>query len=171
LDARNEYETYGSLLDATIAIFFFGTPHHGLRTEELNQMVKDVIEDKKHMSKLLDNLSEGSEFLENQGNAFMRLLEKRRVINFYETRKTQTPKKVGICIPHSLICLYPESTKRRVPGDDTGTTTYPLLHLQPRYRYRERFVSPWQQSTRISSSSLPLLIQPTYPCALNSRDA
>jgi len=51
------------LLDLTSAIFFFGTPHQGLRTTELEAMVNDMLTKLESVaSMLLLQLREDSEF-------------------------------------------------------------------------------------------------------------
>jgi len=54
------------ILEATHTLFLFGTPHGGLRTDELDAMVDAEFHSKGSHSYLLYQLREGSEFLEAQ---------------------------------------------------------------------------------------------------------
>lgn len=83
------------ILDATRGIFFFGTPHQGLQTEELEAMVEDMSgEAETSRSMLLKQLRENSEFLEAQRDNLTDIWDGRRIVSFYETVKTPTVKKV-----------------------------------------------------------------------------
>ena len=86
---------YRDLFESTRCIFFFGTPHQGLRTTELEGMV-DETEDRNVRVYLLAQLKEGSEYLENQKEALSRLWEgfRGKVVTFYETKPTKSVKKV-----------------------------------------------------------------------------
>ncbi|KAF8244133.1 hypothetical protein K440DRAFT_520118, partial [Wilcoxina mikolae CBS 423.85] len=54
------------LLDSTRAVFFFGTPHRGLETAELEAMVGDMTSDPESSTiQLVKQLRGNSEFLEN----------------------------------------------------------------------------------------------------------
>ncbi|KAI5802993.1 hypothetical protein EDC01DRAFT_645472, partial [Geopyxis carbonaria] len=67
-------------------MFLFGTPHQGLKIEELSQMVDNDTEGQY----LLAQLKEGSEFLEQQRETLARVWKKfdGKVVSFYETKKT-----------------------------------------------------------------------------------
>ncbi|KAF8534239.1 hypothetical protein BDD12DRAFT_757301, partial [Trichophaea hybrida] len=87
---------YKPILDSTRAIFFFGTPHQGLRTTELEAMVEDLsggVETSR--LKLLMQLRENSEFLETQRDALADIWPGRKIISFYEVEKTRVVQKVG----------------------------------------------------------------------------
>ncbi|KAF8251998.1 hypothetical protein K440DRAFT_595037 [Wilcoxina mikolae CBS 423.85] len=78
------------ILDSTRAIFFFGTPHQGLRTAELEAMVQDLsggVETTR--LRLLMQLRENSEFLETQRDALADILPGCKIISFYEVEKTR----------------------------------------------------------------------------------
>jgi hypothetical protein len=79
-------------------IFLFGTPHQGLRTAELCDMVDEETDYALKVQHLLAQLSEGSEFLENQRDALTRVWNDFRgiVCTFYETQWSKSVKKVGI---------------------------------------------------------------------------
>jgi hypothetical protein len=91
------------LRDCIRGIFFFGTPHHGLRTTELYDMVDEESDLAPKIQNLLAQLSEGSEFLENQKEYLSQVWKDfhGKVCTFYETEWTKTVKKVSIlgCIP------------------------------------------------------------------------
>jgi hypothetical protein len=80
-------------------MFFFGAPHEGMRTYDLKEMV-DVesgdCETSKH--NLLRQLSEGSEFLENQKEELCYIWKeyKPNIVSFYETAPTPTVRRVGL---------------------------------------------------------------------------
>ncbi|CAG8701125.1 10351_t:CDS:2, partial [Acaulospora colombiana] len=57
-------------------VFFFGTPHQGLRTEELEEMANDLISDPDDTIDLLRKLRAGSEFLESQSDDIADILDK-----------------------------------------------------------------------------------------------
>ncbi|KAF8538250.1 hypothetical protein BDD12DRAFT_928675 [Trichophaea hybrida] len=82
------------ILDSTGAIFFFGTPHNGLRTAELEAMVEDLsggVETARLT--LLKQLRENSEFLETQRDALDDIWPGRKIISFYEVEKTPVVQK------------------------------------------------------------------------------
>jgi hypothetical protein len=86
---------HSHILDATRAIFFFGAPHDGMRTTELEAMVEDMSSDlESQPTKLLRQLREGSEFLESQRDELVDIWTGRKVISYYETVGTPTVKKV-----------------------------------------------------------------------------
>jgi len=84
------------LLDATHAILFFGTPHRGLHTVELEAML-DVMSSilESNRADLIVQLREGSEFLESEADALVDILSRLKVVSFYETVETPTVKKVN----------------------------------------------------------------------------
>jgi hypothetical protein len=91
--------SYKYLLDALHSIVFFGTPHQGMRTYDLEEMV-EAESGRYETSKqnLLNQLREGSEFLENQMEELCYILEdyKPQIVSFYETVLTPTVKMVGL---------------------------------------------------------------------------
>ncbi|KAA8893236.1 hypothetical protein FN846DRAFT_963294, partial [Sphaerosporella brunnea] len=81
------------ILEATIGLFFFGTPHQGLRTEELERVI-DVASHKR--GNLILQLREGAEFLQTQKEDMIRVWEyvkRGKVVSFYEIRDTATVRK------------------------------------------------------------------------------
>ncbi|KAF8543475.1 hypothetical protein BDD12DRAFT_874572 [Trichophaea hybrida] len=84
------------ILDSIQGIFFFGTPHEGLRTNELENLVDNAIDGQDSKRNLLMQLKEGSEFLENQKHDLSYIWEgfKGKIISFFETVKTKTVKKI-----------------------------------------------------------------------------
>jgi hypothetical protein len=87
----------GSIVDSTHAIFFFGTPHQGFRTDGLEAVVDDD-----SGWNLIAQLKEGSEFLKNQKEDLFPIFERlkeRKVISFYETMMTPTTRVVIRALP------------------------------------------------------------------------
>jgi len=85
---------HSHILDATRAIFFFGAPHDGLRITELEAMVQDMSLDlESQPAKLLQQLREGSEFLESQRDELVDIWIGRKIVSYYETVGTPTVKE------------------------------------------------------------------------------
>jgi hypothetical protein len=97
------YSRLRDIRDCIRGIFFFGTPHQGLRTAELYDMVVDETDYTQKIQNLLAQLREGSEYLENQREALARVWNDFRgmVCTFYETQLTKSVKKVGV--PESIV--------------------------------------------------------------------
>ncbi|KAI5853549.1 hypothetical protein BZA05DRAFT_336614, partial [Tricharina praecox] len=89
----NRNPHHRSILDATQGIFFFGTPHQGLRTEELETMVGSNTQ----AANFLAQLKQGSDFLINQKEDLLHICKrfKRTIISFHETVETSTVKRVN----------------------------------------------------------------------------
>ncbi|KAF8532857.1 hypothetical protein BDD12DRAFT_764502, partial [Trichophaea hybrida] len=84
------------ILDSTCAIFFFGTPHQGLQTAELEAMIDDLsggVETSR--LRLLMQLRENSEFLETQRDTLADIWPGRKIISLYEVEITRVVQKVG----------------------------------------------------------------------------
>jgi len=82
---------HSNVLDATRTVFFFGAPHNGMRATELEAIVKDISSDLESQSTkrlLLQQLREGSEFLESQRDELVDIWNGRKVISYYETVNT-----------------------------------------------------------------------------------
>jgi hypothetical protein len=92
------------MLDSIQGIFFFGTPHEGLRTDELEDLLDIESGGQESRRNLLMQLKEGSEFLENQKHDLSYIWEgfEGRIVSFYETVKTKTIKKVTGALPVSV---------------------------------------------------------------------
>jgi len=77
---RNSHHKH--ILKATHSIMFFGTPHQGMRTDDLEKMVNN--DTSRH--NLLRQLNEGSEFLENQREELCHFWTeyKLNITSFYE---------------------------------------------------------------------------------------
>lgn len=76
-------------------MLLFGTPHNGLVIDDLRMMIdKDDYE----RGLILNQLKEGSEYLENQKEELVRIWRgfKGKVVSFYETEKT---KQVTVICP------------------------------------------------------------------------
>jgi hypothetical protein len=85
---------HSHILDATQTLIFFGAPHNGMRTTELEAMVKDMSSDlESQQTKLLLQLREGSESLESQRDELVDIWNGRKIISYYETVDTPTVKK------------------------------------------------------------------------------
>jgi len=96
IEAKNA--GYNDLFKSVRCIFFFATPHQGLKTLELEEMVDREAGDYKGQARyLLAQLKEGSEYLENQREALTRLWEvfKGEVATFYELNPTDPAKKLA----------------------------------------------------------------------------
>lgn len=89
---RNTY--YKSILSSTQKLFFFGTPFHGLRTEELEAVVDTESNGQRH--NLLIEMREDSEFLDNQEDDLIRIWAdfKGKIVTFFETVPTPSIRKV-----------------------------------------------------------------------------
>jgi len=77
------------ILSTTIALFFFGTPHLGMLTEEMQTMVKGLGEETRSVE-LLKQIQEGSQYLERLRREVIGILERCKVFTYYETEKTPT---------------------------------------------------------------------------------
>jgi hypothetical protein len=101
----NRNPHHKSILNLTRGIIFFGTPHQGLRTYGLEEMVD--ADSGGQRRNLIMQLKEGSEFLENQKEDLIRIWEgfKRKVVNFYETMKTPLVRMVNNACPVSSILI------------------------------------------------------------------
>jgi len=77
---------HNHILDATRTVFFFGAPHNGMCTTDLEAMVED----------LESQLREGSEFLESQRDELVDIWNGRKIISYYETMGSPT----GLYQPH-----------------------------------------------------------------------
>jgi len=86
-----------SILNATKGIFFFGTPHQGLRIDDLEAMVEDDSDPDRQRLHFLAQLKEGSDFLVSQQEILAPIWRtfEQSIISFYETMKTPTVKKVS----------------------------------------------------------------------------
>jgi hypothetical protein len=82
------------ILKATHGIFFFGAPHDGLHIDDLLHIVETDDEQRKY---LIMQLTESSEFLENQKDDLINVWKgfRGRVVSFFETVKTHTVQKVN----------------------------------------------------------------------------
>lgn len=85
------------LRDNIRGIFLFGTPHGGLQTADLEEMLKDGTGATK-LQTLQHQLQEGSEYLENQKGALSEVWNDFRfkTVSFYETEETPTIAKVSV---------------------------------------------------------------------------
>lgn len=98
IEARRN-PSHRHILNAIKSIVFFGTPHDGLRTYDLEEIVE--AESSGHetsRSNLLKQLREGSEFLEVQKDELSYIWEeyKPNIVSFYETVQTPTVEMVSI---------------------------------------------------------------------------
>jgi len=93
----SQYSQYPDIRDCILGIFFFGTPHQGLRTVELCNIFDEQPDADVKVRDLLAQLHEGSEYLENQQEALRQMWDtiRGKVITFYETETTKSVKKVA----------------------------------------------------------------------------
>jgi hypothetical protein len=115
--------------------FFFGTPHDGLRTEELEKTIADLNakfannpEEQRWRRDLIDfirNLSPGSDYLERLRDDVAKMLNgfpEGSIVSFYETVRTNTTRSVSFLTPvleSTLLILadrWGSDRKRRSPG-------------------------------------------------------
>ncbi|KAF8241553.1 hypothetical protein K440DRAFT_591862, partial [Wilcoxina mikolae CBS 423.85] len=130
---------YKHLFDATHAIMFFGTPHQGMEVEELRTMVKDDSPGTYSNLEILQQLSEGSNFLDTQRENITNLWDsssKIEILSFYETRKTKAVGKLptggwGRCGPEvdmvkksSAQLFWPSEHRIPVPYDHTDMVKF-----------------------------------------------
>jgi len=94
-----------SILDSTRGIFFFATPHQGLCTDALEQIVDADLGGQ--TSNLIMQLKEGSEFLENQKEHLLPIWDKfkQKVVSFYETVGTPSVSMVSDLSPVQFIMI------------------------------------------------------------------
>jgi hypothetical protein len=94
-------EMYVDLCDSLRGMFFFGTPHRGMRTVELEEIadqIDDDMYDQMKVRTLAAQLCESSDYLENQ-NAELRGMWNDfpgEVFSFYETEETKFVREVGL---------------------------------------------------------------------------
>jgi hypothetical protein len=123
------------ILQSTRGLFFFGTPHDGLRTEELEKTIADLNakfannpEEQRWRRDLVDfirNLSPGSDYLERLRDDVAKMLNgfpEGSIVSFYETVRTNTTRSVSFLTPvleRTLLILadrWGSDRKRRTPG-------------------------------------------------------
>ncbi|KAF8241753.1 hypothetical protein K440DRAFT_677005 [Wilcoxina mikolae CBS 423.85] len=122
------------LLDTTQAILFFGTPHRGLRTEELEAMLEDMsCSPESNRADLLIQLREGSGFLETEADEVVEILGRCRVSSTsskYERngQLVEMVKKISaqLCLPNEHRVPVPHNHTNMVkflsPSDGTYRT-------------------------------------------------
>jgi hypothetical protein len=109
---------YKHILQSTRGLVFFGTPHDGLRTEELEIVVADINAKLVNKPKeqhwrydtmdLIQKLSPGSDFLERLRCDVAKMLNgfpDGNIVSFYETARTNTVCLVNYVM--SYISLSP----------------------------------------------------------------
>lgn len=88
-------DEYKDLLEATRLLVFFGAPHNGLRTEELEAMVDDLkFPSAERLQKLLKQLQEHSRYLQEHSELCVQLLKDFKIISFHETMLNPVVRKV-----------------------------------------------------------------------------
>ncbi|KAI1416951.1 hypothetical protein F5Y13DRAFT_153431 [Hypoxylon sp. FL1857] len=82
------------ILESTRAVFFFGAPHGGLEVDSLVEMVENITDGNRQSTrlKLLEQLREDSEFLEDQKERLITVWARPtlRLFSFYELKETPT---------------------------------------------------------------------------------
>jgi len=87
---------YRQLFDSTRGIHFFGTPHQGLETKELLEMIDDVSHGQSSRAEFVKQLQEGANFLDTQRDDITSLWDQAsdiEIVSFYETMTTAVVKK------------------------------------------------------------------------------
>ena len=89
------YPKFSDIHQSVKGIFLFGTPHAGLKVDDLRQMVDD---DDHQGQYILGQLRENSIFLDEQKDNLSRVWEafQGKVVTFYETRETRQMEKVCV---------------------------------------------------------------------------
>ncbi|KAF8531694.1 hypothetical protein BDD12DRAFT_914648, partial [Trichophaea hybrida] len=145
------------ILDATYSIIFFGTPHQGMRTYDLEEMVDSEsgsYETSRH--NLLRQLREGSEFLETQKEELNYLWKeyKPNILSFYETVATPTVEmsesgsygrdgKESEMVKRFSAQLY-IPTEQRIPVEENHTNMVKFASAEDRtYRTVIRYLQGW----------------------------
>jgi hypothetical protein len=96
LNRSSENSDRRRILASANTIFFAGTPHGGLRTDELEKMVEDLGSDDSILN-LLHQIREDSEYLELQKKDLSKIWSTlSKVVTFYETVKTPVVQKVVV---------------------------------------------------------------------------
>ncbi|KAF8544651.1 hypothetical protein BDD12DRAFT_906355 [Trichophaea hybrida] len=162
---RNRAHTH--ILDALHSIIFFGTPHQGMRTYDLEEMVdaeSGGYETSRH--NLLRQLREGSEFLENQKEDLSYIWEEYRpkIISFYETAPTPTVErsdsgsygrdgKESEMVNRFSAQLY-IPTEQRVPVEENHTNMVKFASAEDRtYRTVVRYMKVWVDNITESNAA------------------
>ncbi|TGZ80708.1 hypothetical protein EX30DRAFT_49466 [Ascodesmis nigricans] len=85
---------YKHLLKATRLLVFFGAPHHGLRTKELEEMVDDLqLPGSDRFRELLMQIRENSKYLEEHAHVLGDIWRDRKIISLHELHPSPTVKK------------------------------------------------------------------------------
>lgn len=91
---------YGHILQACQLLVFFGAPHNGLRTKELEAMIDDLQPKGVDQSReLLDRLRENSTYLEEHRDHLVEILKGKNIISYYERILSPVVQKVRLCVP------------------------------------------------------------------------
>jgi len=155
---------------------FFGTPHKGMRTNNLEKMVHN--ESSGH--NLLRQLEEGSEFLENQLEDLSHLRKeyKLNIISVYEQLPMHSVKLVGLFLSLALVNkanlfqLRPMVNRfsaqlfihneERVPANANHSNMVKFATAQdPTYQTVQRHLKNWVDSIVASNGSeaVPVILE------------
>jgi hypothetical protein len=112
---------YEHILNSTRALFFFGVPHQGFRTSEIEARVKDMSRDGDSSAAvmLLEKLRQNSEFLISQRNDLVDIWDKINLYSFYE--KVKTPTVVQVELNISSFNFVKDLSKAKISLDRSGT--------------------------------------------------
>jgi hypothetical protein len=84
---QDDHPAITSLHRATYGMLLFGTPHHGLMINDIEQMLAGREDHPRHH--LLQQISNKSDILVHQLADFKNLIRDRRIVSFYETEQTR----------------------------------------------------------------------------------
>jgi len=82
---ERDHATIAALHKATYGILFFGTPHLGLPTDDIQGMLSS----EHPRLALVGQIESGSDLLIYQRADFRNLIRDRKIISFYETQQTR----------------------------------------------------------------------------------
>lgn len=91
---------YGHIIQACQLLVFFGAPHNGLRTEELEAMVDDLgLHGAERSHELLVLLRENSKYLEENRDNLAEIWKGKKIITCHELALSPVVRKVSLWEP------------------------------------------------------------------------
>lgn len=94
-----------SIYKATYAIFFFGTPHQGLMTDDIGTMLGNSGNHPRQL--VLNEINRTSEVLASQLMDFKNRIRDRKIVTYYETEQTRKlvwVRKILLLYQHIFKC-------------------------------------------------------------------